>query len=305
MICLSNSILDFLPSYFKNAANFKALIGSEESQFNKLDKFTDDCINQLYVDTATWMLDVWDKQAGIKTSLYPIEERRKRINAKLSSLKPLTNSIRAVIYDAKIEFKSSYLFQVILKSDKEFGNIVNFIFDQIDLRKPAHLSYELVLDYFTILSIKILFKYYFSEKLTACGTIDVSGNIITTTFGRAYKEMLKEILKTYNSSKLIVTSENTFPIGIGRRYTERIYDKANSYFSKLFFNCSENTVITGNGRSLFEKIEYTANSYFSSKLYTYDGTIGKSYKELISDLKSVYLTKLPVTSEELYCKGDD
>lgn len=328
-------MLDFLPNYLKNTTNFKALVGLGESQFNKLDTFYDDCINQLYVDTATWMLDYWDKQAGIKTSLYPIEERRKRINAKLASLKPLSSPLKAIIYDAEIEFKSSYLFQVILKSSEEFGNIVNFIFDQIDLRKPAHLSYELVLDYFTILSIRVLFNRYFSEILTPCGTIDVSGNKIVTTLGRSYDEILKEILKTYNSSKLIVASESTFSIGMGKSYIEKIYDKLNSYFSELFFNCSENTFITGYGRSFIEEIQIKGNSYFSSKLYTYDQTIGKSYQEtvkdsvtnnystlkccsenlintalydqneeLISSSGSLYLTKLPVTSEEIYCKGD-
>ncbi|WP_156939940.1 putative phage tail protein [Clostridium lundense] len=329
-------MMDFLQNYFKDTSSFKAVVNIGESQFKKLDNFIDDCINQLYVETATWGLDFWDKYAGIKTSSFEIQERRKRINAKISSLKPLTSSLKAVIYDAKIGFKSSFLFQVTIKSEEQFGDIVNFIFEQIDLRKPAHISYELVLDYFSILSLKVLFNKYFSERLDCCGTLDVSGNSIESTIGRAYRDKLFDIFKSYKSSPLFKASESTVSTGLGRSYKESIKDILGSYFSELFFICSEDTVITGNGKSYYEKIQIKESSYFSDKFYVYDQTLGRRYQEKVTDkvtkyfsvLKAaseslvntasfkpltdvvnisgkLYLTKLPVASEEFYCRGGD
>jgi hypothetical protein len=78
----------------------------------------------------------------------------------LSILKNLTD-------DAEInEDYSAYSFDVILKTKSTLGSKLSYIIEQLDLIKPAHMDYKIIIDYLTDIIIKVNFSKYESDPFS-------------------------------------------------------------------------------------------------------------------------------------------
>ena len=77
------NLIEMLPSFYHNSDFVKAYMSSQSVEHSFIKESIDDLVNNLYVDTATWGLDYFEEELGLKTDKSKTyEERRERIKAK-------------------------------------------------------------------------------------------------------------------------------------------------------------------------------------------------------------------------------
>ena len=77
------NLIDMLPSFYHNSDFVKAYMSSQSVEHNFIKESIEDLVNNLYVNTATWGLDYFEEELGLKTDKSKsYEERRERIKAK-------------------------------------------------------------------------------------------------------------------------------------------------------------------------------------------------------------------------------
>lgn len=78
-----NRLLKMLPIYERESKVFQEIMNSQEIELDSLDLEIEDLIKQLFIDTATWALDIYEKELKLPTDLSkPLEERRGIIRSK-------------------------------------------------------------------------------------------------------------------------------------------------------------------------------------------------------------------------------
>lgn len=144
-------VKNYLPEKFYSQEPFKSILEAEGEQSGELLNNIEDLLNQLFYQTATWGLDYWESELGIKRQMsQTTEQRREIIKAKLKGAGMCT--LQKIIDIAKgfagtkdvivTEFYSEYRIEV-----KFEGGMPNNYLDMvaaIDEVKPAHilLNYE-------------------------------------------------------------------------------------------------------------------------------------------------------------------
>ncbi|MDX5708873.1 putative phage tail protein, partial [Clostridioides difficile] len=79
-------LIDKLPSFYKNYM-VEAIQDSYDSELSSLKENIDDTINQMFVNTSTWGLDMWESILCIQNNEdLNYETRRSNIKAKMRSL---------------------------------------------------------------------------------------------------------------------------------------------------------------------------------------------------------------------------
>jgi hypothetical protein len=167
-------LIDKLPSFYEECPLTNTIQEGVQSEVDNLYRKVDTTIDQLYISSATWALNEWEKFAGIKKTDGTIYQRRARVSAKLkakgtTTLEVMTSLCKSYVDDAKVtELFSEYavLLELIINSD---GNIANQ-YDIMDMDeaiweiKPAHLSHNFTFNNTRKIAIKsnyedITFKY--------------------------------------------------------------------------------------------------------------------------------------------------
>lgn len=241
---------EYVPEYLAKNKIFSADYSIQQRELDISNEDIQDIIKQCFVETATWGLNYWDKFTGLNTQKYDLQIRRNLIKSKLIMQPPFTKSMlkellnNFVISSEIIEHNSEYSFDIILKTKDELRENLNFIINQIEIGKPAHLDYKIIIDYLTELTIKCIFSRYDSEVLDLCGTIDVDGNSIDINMGRRYTELVIERFNVYLSENFLQAGTDTMIENTeGRGYREYIFDKLNKYLSSPFLVCSTSTFL--------------------------------------------------------------
>lgn len=146
-------LIDELPSFYHESAEVAAIMQGHEYAIDRANLEADDLLNQLFVESATWGLDIWERIFGIETVLNkPIDERRYVLLAKIRGHGSLTKQklteVAGAFYGGEVvvtDEPESY--RVRVKFISNYGVPPNLE----DVRKslgeiiPAHL--ELVFDY--------------------------------------------------------------------------------------------------------------------------------------------------------------
>lgn len=140
-----NRLLELLPPYERTSKVFQEIMNAEQIEFNKLNANIADIEKQLFIDTATWGLEIYEKELGIETDIgKPLSERRSNIKAKLRGYgtisSPLikivvgsyTNGGVDVTYDGKI--------YVIFNDIKGIPSNMDDVYKILEDIKPAHLD---------------------------------------------------------------------------------------------------------------------------------------------------------------------
>jgi hypothetical protein len=148
-------LIDYLPSYYNDSKVFSELLKAFANEINSNNYAISDLGNQLFVDTATWGLDVWEKQFAIYTDLSkPYQDRREVIKAKMRGFGTCTIEMienTALSYtNAEIEVienNPNYSFAVKFVSMKGIPRDINAFKNTLDAIKPAHLAYTLEYTY--------------------------------------------------------------------------------------------------------------------------------------------------------------
>ncbi|MNP25421.1 hypothetical protein D3C76_1182290 [compost metagenome] len=77
-------MLSFLPAYYENSRIMNADMNAKGSELDSLFDTLDGILKQFFVQTATWGLERWEQELGIKSDyLKPIEQRRAVVESKL------------------------------------------------------------------------------------------------------------------------------------------------------------------------------------------------------------------------------
>ena len=161
-------LIDKLPYFYEECPKTNTIqegLGSEtETLYSKVRATTD----QLYVSTATWGLDEWEKFAGVKRNTGTLSQRRSRVIAKLTAkgtttLEVFKNICRAYVEDVEIEeIYEEYAIAILLKENKDRFNPVEYRLDEIDEAiwevKPAHLNHYFNCSQLRKLGVKVNFE---------------------------------------------------------------------------------------------------------------------------------------------------
>lgn len=156
-------LLDYMPSYYKESKVFAELLGAFTNEISAKNLSIAELENQLFVDTATWGLDIWEKQFGLNTNISkPLLERREAIKAKMRGFSTCTIQMiknTALAYtNAEVEVFEDYpndTFKVKFVSVRGIPKDIDAFKRTIDTIKPAHLAYTVEYTYTTWGELKI------------------------------------------------------------------------------------------------------------------------------------------------------
>lgn len=145
-------LLEYLPSYEKASKVFQEILQAEQIEFNTLDLNIEDLEKQLNIDTATWGLIIYEKELGARTNLNkPLEERRSIVKSKWRGTGKVDIALIKAIVEAYTKSKVDIFFNGRIKI--EFTNkgtiTLNMgdMFNAIEEVKPAHLDYDIAMNY--------------------------------------------------------------------------------------------------------------------------------------------------------------
>lgn len=169
------NLKSYLPSFLSDNKTFTEIFNSEEQEFNSLGNKIEEVKAQLNVDTATWALDIYEKELGIATDYTKdlnyrrsIIKSRWRGTGKLDSTlikivcNAFTNGNVEVTFDGSINIK----FNSIIGIPPNLNDLKNSL-EQI---KPAYLA------------IKYLFAYLLIKDIDNVMTIGQLENITLDKF---------------------------------------------------------------------------------------------------------------------------
>jgi hypothetical protein len=178
------------PIYERNML-MQSIFEAIGSEADLSEKQIDDISNQLFPQTATWGLDIWEQRLGLITNHNEeLSIRRAKIITKLQSkyiVNPdrMANIIKKFL-NADINIKENvapYIFEIDLLSEEGFPNELNDIYATVKKVKPSHLGvkYKIVpltksnlyFGAVNILSEEIIVYPYVARSIETKAKIDI------------------------------------------------------------------------------------------------------------------------------------
>lgn len=130
---------------------------AESLQLGLLNYQIQDLINQAFIDTATWGLELWEEEYGIDTNfLLSYEERREIVKAKKRGRGTTTIEMIKTTAEAfsggevnVVEHNDQYYFTIHFIGIKGIPRNMQAFKDMLEVIKPAHLAYDFAYTYNT------------------------------------------------------------------------------------------------------------------------------------------------------------
>ena len=167
-------LINKLPDFYRECPKTNTIQDGLSSEINNLYSKVEGTIDQLYVNSATWALNEWEKFADIKKTDGTIEQRRARVSSKLKAkgtttlevMKSLCKSYSEDIRVTEIYNEYKILLELITTKENDIPKTYNFsdMNEAIWEIKPAHLGHEMDINNSRKLNIKtnyedVKFKY--------------------------------------------------------------------------------------------------------------------------------------------------
>lgn len=142
-------LMKYLPSFYYNSEevrNIQASIGVEN---DKLKLAIEDLIDQVFVETATWGLEYWERYVGVEVDKNEtLLNRRSRILTRLRGqgtttkemIKNVCKSFTGGEVDV-IEHNNDYHFVIKFIDIRGIPGNINYLSNAIEEIKPAHLRF--------------------------------------------------------------------------------------------------------------------------------------------------------------------
>ena len=144
-----NILMNMLPFLYQKSIYIKDIQNALENERCILEKEFIDLYDNLFVDSSTWCLDLWEKFLDVKSISSDLETRKNVIKNKLRARGVTTK-------DVILELCSQYGFgQVEISEDFDKGEFtirfiskegepknLNDLINQLDLIVPSHISYN-------------------------------------------------------------------------------------------------------------------------------------------------------------------
>lgn len=149
------SIVDLLPLRFKNSKEVTEFENAVDRFVSKAEAEKDSFFNQLNVDTATWGLELWEKEYGLETDITKtLLDRRSRIKSKMrgtgTSTKKLIQNIAESFSNGYVEVtehNDEYYFEIEFVGKIGLPPNIPDIKAAIEEAKPAHLNVVYICKY--------------------------------------------------------------------------------------------------------------------------------------------------------------
>lgn len=140
-------MLNYLPKFLKTDSTFNQIISSEEQQFQIVTNDLDDLKLQLSIDTATWALEIYEKELNIKTDISkPLDDRRSVIKSKLRGTGKIDAALIKIVCDAYSngDVVVSFNGRIVVKFTSHLGTPPNIddLKNAVEEIKPTHLGID-------------------------------------------------------------------------------------------------------------------------------------------------------------------
>jgi len=142
---MNRPLIEYLPSFIQKSNIYQAIFGSSEPELEDLEAAVDDLEKQLNIDTATWALDIYEKDLGIVT------DHNKSLSDRRSVIKSLERGTGKVdadliksVADAYANGDATVAFNgnILITFTSVLGRPPNIadLFKAVEDIKPAHLQ---------------------------------------------------------------------------------------------------------------------------------------------------------------------
>ncbi|KPU45825.1 hypothetical protein OXPF_06140 [Oxobacter pfennigii] len=141
-------LMRYLSPYYTGVREMEEIQGSISEEMGLLKYGIDETLKQFFVSTATWGLDIWERELGLTTDhSKPYERRREIITAKLrgagTTTKDMIKSVASAFSGGEvdvIEYPGEYRFEVQFIGVMGIPPNMAGLMQAIDEIKPAHLT---------------------------------------------------------------------------------------------------------------------------------------------------------------------
>ncbi|MCD9025740.1 YmfQ family protein [Cohnella silvisoli] len=143
-------MMTYLPGYYATSRIMSTNMDAQGTELDKLFQALDGTLEQYFVTTATWGLDLWERELGIPTdTAKPIDQRRSVILSKIRGIGTVTVSLIKSVSEAydggTVEITvhpEVYSFTVKFIDTRGIPPNLDDLKEVIEQIKPAHLVVE-------------------------------------------------------------------------------------------------------------------------------------------------------------------
>lgn len=147
---LKPDLMSYLPPFWADFQEMVLLQDGISNELGRLQFYLDDLLDQYFVETATWGLDLWEQFLGLSTDrLKSFERRREIVKAKLRGAGTSTKAMMKNVAEAFsggevkiIEHAREYRFEVQFIGIKGIPQNMAGLTQAIEEIKPAHLAFS-------------------------------------------------------------------------------------------------------------------------------------------------------------------
>ena len=160
----NKDLIKYLPLYWHDIKEMIVLQKSLGIEIGELDLKLKDLFSQCFIETATWGLDIWERELDLKTDLsLSYEHRREMIKAKLRGSSTTTKEMIANVAKAfsngeveVIEHHDKYYFDIKFIGTRGIPANMTGLKSILEEIKPAHLGINYVFTFATWGEVKKL-----------------------------------------------------------------------------------------------------------------------------------------------------
>ena len=153
----NKDLMKYLPLYWHNIKEMVALQGTLGMELGEIECKLKDLFSQCFIETATWGLDIWERELDLKTDLsLSYEHRREMIKAKLRGSSTTTKEMIANVAKAfsngeveVIEHNDEYYFDIKFVGTRGIPANMAGLKSILEEIKPAHLGINYVFTFAT------------------------------------------------------------------------------------------------------------------------------------------------------------
>lgn len=157
-------MLGLLPRFYETSRVMGGLLDSQGTEVDQLRQALDETLLQFFVPTATWGLERWEHELGIKTDVSkPIEQRRSQLIAKTRGTGTVTfellRNVAESFENGTIEVTqqpAAYQFTVKFVDTVGLPPNLDDLKAAIEEIKPAHLQVVYAYRYLTVAEVGAL-----------------------------------------------------------------------------------------------------------------------------------------------------
>lgn len=143
-------LMRYMPGYYHDSMLMKTILDADADELGKYYYYIEDLFKQLFINSATWGLDIWEKELGLTTDISKTyEERRELIMARLRGVGTITKVLLKNIASAfsggdvdVIEYPAECRIVIKFIGTKGVPKNMNTFAAMVETVKPAHLAYS-------------------------------------------------------------------------------------------------------------------------------------------------------------------